>query len=237
MPSYRGPLQVALCVWEPLLHCLLSCTYLYLCSCTFYQLLNTISLNSNVCMNLRHNNWRRGLQRQPNQVLPHGSSLNRHYWLLPTQHGGLESVYRATSTLFLSLTALMTQTYVVQLSSLCADRQRMDSSVIYLLPQLLPKKHSKNLLFWFRNTSSLHPHPSSRGTPSLQEYNTQEKRSMTMWPSSARLLNTASLAKPSTTCSETALFVDVETRSSSTSFWLTLHSPLTALWLLQRHLN
>ncbi len=43
----------------------------------------------------------------------------------------------------------------------------MDSSVISLLP---PKKHSKNLLLWFRNTSSLHPHPSSRGTPSLQEY-------------------------------------------------------------------
>ncbi len=53
-----------------------------------------------------------------------------------------------------------------------------------------------------------------------------ERRLMTMWPSSARLLNTASLAKPSTTC---ALFVDVETKSSSTSFWLTLRSPLTKL--------
>ena len=32
----------ALCVWEPLLHSLLSCTYLYLCSCAIYHLLNTI---------------------------------------------------------------------------------------------------------------------------------------------------------------------------------------------------
>ena len=192
---------------------LLSCTYLYLCSCAFYQLLNTISLNSNVCMNLRQITT----ATKPSTTSTTPWLISQSALLAPSNPARrIGKRIQSDFNSFLSLTALMTQTYVVQLSSPCADRQRMDSSVIYLLPQLLPKKHSKNLLLWFRNTSSLHPHPSSRGTPYLQEYNTQEKRSMTMWPSSARLLNTASLAKPSTTCSETALFVDVETRSSST---------------------
>ena len=208
---------------------LLSCTYLYLCSCAFYQLLNTISLNSNVCMNLRQITT----ATKPSTTSTTPWLISQSALLAPSNPARrIGKRIQSDFNSFLSLTADIRR---ATLLTVCGPSTY--GLVRDLLAPAAPTEKTFEEL-----VALVQEHQQPTPSPIVERYTL-----FTRVQHSGETINdyVAQLRKIAKHCQFGETLNDMlrdhivcGCRDKKLQYiWLTLHSPLTALWLLQRPLN